>query len=172
MEKYQKGKIYKLTSPHTDKVYFGSTIMSLNKRLKDHKYHYKYKNVLCMSKELFQLGDVDIELVEKFPCNSKSELLWRERYYIETHDCLNIMTPIISEEERKQRKAEYTLENKKEKSQYDKLKYNKEEAVARALKYKLANSEKLGCRLCKKLVAKYNFARHCKSKKHQDKLER
>jgi hypothetical protein len=41
MSKYSEGKIYKLTSSQTDKVYIGSTIRSLNVRFSNHKSHYK-----------------------------------------------------------------------------------------------------------------------------------
>ena len=34
---YSNGKIYKITSNQTDKIYIGSTILSLEKRLVGHK---------------------------------------------------------------------------------------------------------------------------------------
>ena len=47
MNKYQNGKIYKITSKQTDDVYIGSTIQELNKRLIHHKA--KYKTVVNVS---------------------------------------------------------------------------------------------------------------------------
>ena len=78
---YSNGKIYKLVSPHTTKVYVGSTTSTLPRRKASHKGSYKMwkngKGDNVMSFKLFDLGvdDVDIVLVEKFPCADKMELL-------------------------------------------------------------------------------------------------
>ena len=37
----QKGRVYKLTSPETDKIYIGSTFKTLHQRLIRHKQHYR-----------------------------------------------------------------------------------------------------------------------------------
>ena len=76
--KYQNGKIYKLVCDNTPIVYYGSTISSLEHRLNEHR-----RSNCCSSLELFQLGNVSIELVEEYPCNSRKELQARERIYIE-----------------------------------------------------------------------------------------
>ena len=34
------GRVYKLTSSHTDEVYIGSTVQELSDRLREHKYSY------------------------------------------------------------------------------------------------------------------------------------
>ncbi len=95
--KYAKGKIYKLVSNHTNNIYFGSTTDSLPKRKSKHKYNYgQYLNNnygYTTSFELFKLGDVDIILVEAFPCANKYELFARERFYIENNECLNKCNP-------------------------------------------------------------------------------
>ena len=82
MPNYENGKIYKLTCDKTDKIYIGSTYQKyLSKRLTVHKM----KNNPCMSRQLFELGKVKIELIENCPCNSKKELETKERYYIEKY---------------------------------------------------------------------------------------
>ena len=41
MNKYSNGKIYKITSSKTNKVYIGSTIQPLKERFRCHKKDYK-----------------------------------------------------------------------------------------------------------------------------------
>ena len=77
MNKYQNGKIYKLTCDNSPLIYYGSTYLPLNKRLSKHKIQ------KTGSRELFELGNVSIHLIEEYPCNSKNELESRERIYIE-----------------------------------------------------------------------------------------
>ena len=79
MNKYQNGKIYKLVCDNSPLVYYGSTCQKyLSSRLSSHKY-----NKSCSSRQLFELGNVSIHLIEEYPCNSKKELFLRERIYIE-----------------------------------------------------------------------------------------
>lgn len=99
MVNYQLGKIYKLISP-SGLIYVGSTCEILSKRLGGHKSRYKlYKNDKIKHKlTSFILLDedyenIDIVLIENFPCNNKDELYARERYYIDLLDCVNIIKP-------------------------------------------------------------------------------
>jgi len=107
---YNNGKIYKLTSDKSDKVYVGCTIQSLQTRLKGHKASFKrnQKNNSCSSKLLFELGEVKIELIELYPCNTKAELEAREQYYIRLYgdNCVNQLKK-KTVEEKKKKKAEY-----------------------------------------------------------------
>jgi len=112
MPDYQKGKIYKLVSDHTDEIYIGSTIQSLCKRLSGHKRDFKRETLRCMSKKLIELGDVKIILIENIPCDSKEELLKRERHYIETMDCVNKMIPYKSINEKAETLKIYRIKNK------------------------------------------------------------
>jgi hypothetical protein len=88
--KYQKGKIYKIKSDNTDKVYIGSTYTSLTTRLKNHRRQYSYylnnpnKKLRLSSFDIMELGDYRIELIETYPCYSRKELHKREGYHI-TH---------------------------------------------------------------------------------------
>ena len=88
--KYQNGKIYKLISPHTNKIYIGSTYKTLEQRYNNHRRHFSLwknnnetKNNYVTSYDLFELNNVSIELLETYPCNTKHELHIRERYWIE-----------------------------------------------------------------------------------------
>jgi len=120
MVNYQKGKIYKIISPHTEKCYVGSTTKDrLSNRLAGHRSDFKMgKNM--SSKYILELGDYEIVLLELYPCNSKDELHARERYYIENLDCVNQCIPGRSIKEwhqdnkdiLSQKSKEYRLKNK------------------------------------------------------------
>jgi len=120
--RYENGKIYKLVSPHTDKIYIGSTCKKyLSQRLTKHKSHYKdwlkdNDNINFSSFRLFELGDVEIILIENFNCNTKDELLKKEREYIEKFKeiIVNKQRPLITHEERKEYINKYREEHKEE----------------------------------------------------------
>jgi len=137
--KYQFGKIYKLTSEHTNKIYIGSTCQELLcSRLKQHNIQYKGwkkgKRGYLTSFELFELGIVQITLLENYPCDTNDKLLTRERYWIEQHRhiILNKYNPIRPDEEHKKIIKQYhkqRYENNKERiTEYNKQYYeaNKE----------------------------------------------
>lgn len=128
MNKYQNGKIYQITSKQTDDVYIGSTIQRLSSRLTDHKA--KYKNVADVSsRELMKYDDVIIELIELYPCETREDLLWRERYWIENIKCVNLIIPIRVKEEMKEYyktyKKKYYKENQEQQDKNAKLRYEK-----------------------------------------------
>ena len=83
------GKVYKITSPNTDKIYIGSTIRTLQQRMSKHMAD--YKNRTHTSKFVIDHGDADIELIEDFKCDSLDDLHRREgefiKQYIDT--CVN-----------------------------------------------------------------------------------
>ena len=78
---YNNGKIYTIRSPTTDKYYIGSTTQLLSRRFSVHKIDKKY----CSSKEIINLGNSYIELLENFPCKCKEELNAREYQLIREH---------------------------------------------------------------------------------------
>lgn len=95
--KYQNGKIYKITDNNFTECYIGSTIQKLAVRFGEHKRKYAMYNAgkanRTMSFELFSKYGIDncrILLVESFPCNSKEELTAREAYHVRKTKCLNI----------------------------------------------------------------------------------
>lgn len=83
MPDYSKGKIYKITSPLTDKIYIGSTCLDLKYRLSGHVADYK-RFCLGLSKkyissfDIIKLNEYNIELVENYSCKNKYELLKKE----------------------------------------------------------------------------------------------
>ena len=115
MRDYSKGKIYKLVAG--DMTYYGSTTRRLCQRIGCHRADYKKEKLSSYSKMLFDSGyEVLIFLVENYPCNSKEELLSRERWYIENNECVNKARPIRTYEESLSYQKEY---NKQHKDKYD-----------------------------------------------------
>ena len=174
MFNYKNGKIYKIVCNETGETYYGSTISSLKQRLSKHKCQ---KNT--QSKHIIDRGNYEILLVENVPCDSKDELLNREKFYIENNECLNLKVP---QKDIKITKAEHYLKNKEHvnakcKEWYEKNKdkvseRNKERAEERSVVYKAwreANHdkvlergrEKIQCE-CGAWICRSGMARHKK----------
>jgi hypothetical protein len=81
MPDFANGKIYIIKAPTTDRIYIGSTTMTLKARLREHQ-----KQALlggsCRSKEILAHEGYTIELLEDYPCNSSEELRRREGHHI------------------------------------------------------------------------------------------
>ena len=156
MNKYENGKIYKIVCNITGLVYIGSTIEpTLAKRLTKHKSQYKIyngtKSHSITSFKVLENNNYDIVLVESYPCKNKDELKSKERYYIETIECVNKQIPgrTIKEyyEGNKETKLEYQKKyydtNKdliiEKQSQYQQKRYqaNKEVYLEKQRKYRL-----------------------------------
>lgn len=93
--KYQNGKIYRITDIGYNKFYHGSTIDRLCNRMAKHRNLYKRckegKSHLYTHYSIFDEYGIDnckIELLERFPCGGKEDLLKREGWYIENNDCI------------------------------------------------------------------------------------
>ena len=111
MENIKFSKIYKIFSTLDNSIcYVGSTTQKyLSTRMGLHRNHYKaWKQNKVRKSMIFNIFDeygVDsciIELLENVENNDKSNLLYRERYYIENSNTVNKNRPIISETERKE----------------------------------------------------------------------
>jgi hypothetical protein len=157
MPNYQNGKIYKLMSFQTDKVYIGSTTQALCERkaghLRDYKRYLAGNGNYITSFEIIKFGDADIVLLEDFPCEKKEQLHARERYHIEILNCCNKAIPTRTKKEyRENHKDELTAyakvyrENNKDKicEYWQKNKDNlKETHKAYSLEYYANNAEEL-----------------------------
>ena len=124
--KYSNGKIYSLRSHQTDKIYIGSTIQPLYKRL----YGHRTKKL----NELANYNDVYIELIEEYPCNNKMELERKEGEHIRANDCVN---KLIAGRTNKQ----YRIDNKETKKQYDIS--NKDKISEYQKQYYIDNKDKI-----------------------------
>jgi len=96
---YNNGKIYKIVCNITGKIYVGSTTKQyLSQRLTWHRNDYRryLKNnnlYITTSYQVLENGSFNIILLENVPCSNRDELRARERYYIETLDCVNKCIP-------------------------------------------------------------------------------
>jgi hypothetical protein len=102
---YKDGKIYRIYNIGSDNIcYIGSTVCNLKDRLARHKYTAQHKNdgYHFASVELFKDGNEPIiELIEAFPCESRRELLAKEREVMERFpDRINKNPSILNDEER------------------------------------------------------------------------
>jgi hypothetical protein len=110
-----KCKVYKITSKNTPFVYIGSTTQNLETRLKGHIKEYKYRidyynwfldyshnfeNIPdkfknepgnTSSYKILRYGEFNIELLEEFDYEIKSDILKREQFYINLYKniCVN-----------------------------------------------------------------------------------
>jgi hypothetical protein len=103
MPDYSKSKIYKIICNITGLVYIGSTCQTLSQRLQDHKSDYKkYLNKkidYISSFKILENDNYNIILVEDFCCERRDQLHAKERYWIETTDCVNINIPTRTKKE-------------------------------------------------------------------------
>ena len=145
------GRIYRIVGG--DKVYYGSTTLSLPDRWKYHKSKYNTdKKGQCSSKKLFEEFGIDnciIELIEECPnTNSREELETIETFYITTNECVNIKI--------KRTRQQYRQDMKEEQRAY---------LQERRKQLKNENKDTFECE-CGSTVKNYNKARHLKTDKH------
>ena len=155
---YANGIIYKIVNNENDKIYIGSTCRYIRKRLWDHRKKYnqwiKNKSPYITSFEILKYENVDIVLLEKYPCKSKLELHTRERYHIENNNCVNKIIPTQTDKE-------YRKKNK------DKLNdYNKQYRLNNKNKCHEHKNEKFKCDICDGSYSRSNKSAHLKTKKH------
>jgi aspartate carbamoyltransferase regulatory subunit len=98
--KFRNGKIYKIECNISGLVYIGSTIKTLDQRLKGHEYNYKRYTTQESTKFLSSFTILDeqnynISLIINYPCESRKELLDMEGKFIRKldKDCVNKNMP-------------------------------------------------------------------------------
>jgi len=146
-------KIYKITSPQTDKIYIGSTKQQLKHRFSNHKSDAKNKGKYYSSFDLIKnYSDCEIELIEEV---DKQNRLIRERHWIEFYEdkCVNERIPIRTKEETREHQREYDREF---------YEVNKVQIKERNREY---YSEKITCE-CGVKTRKDNISKHRKTKRH------
>lgn len=126
MPDYAQGKIYKITSPHTDKVYVGSTVQDLKVRFTCHVSASKTDARPCTASLVIKAGLAKIELLEACPCASKKELERREGELqkITANCCNKVVAGRTDAEYRVDHKveiAEYRADHKVESAAYQKI---------------------------------------------------
>ena len=190
--KYQKGKIYKITDVAYQECYFGSTIEPLTRRMIHHKHKYLHQTdgketCIRSANAIFNKYGIEnckIELVENYPCNSKEELERREGFHIKNNSCVNKYIAGRTREEymedtrerKNQRQREYYYNNVPQRCAYakqynmlnpDKVRHRRHIYYER-VKEKLSEPYLCGCG---KKVQRRTQARHEKTQKHQNWLK-
>ncbi len=155
--------IYNTSAP-VFKVYYGSTVQTLNDRMSVHK---SSKN--CESKSIIASGTYAYPLLEDYPCNTKKELQYREAEYIISNwdSCLNKTIPgaidraggILQYDRLRNKTAKRKEYKKKHNKEYRKK--NAEKIAAQSKEYK---KQKVTCNLCGSMRTKNSIARHKKTK--------
>ncbi len=95
--KYQSGKIYRIVDSGYNKCYYGSTTVTISKRMAGHRGTFKTFMATNAGSNFtvfkiftdYGVENCKIELVELYPCSSKAELEAREGYYIRNNECVN-----------------------------------------------------------------------------------
>jgi hypothetical protein len=114
MPDYEQGKVYMIWSPHTDKVYIGSTTQPLHKRFDDHKRNSRNpKRASTTVKEVLDCGEAKIELIEDYPCANRTGLNRREGQIQRERTCVNKLIAGRTT-------AEYRQDHKEERAAYRK----------------------------------------------------
>jgi hypothetical protein len=172
MNRYTKGKIYRLLCEESNLCYIGSTYKDLAVRLCKHKDRYKrwLKNDKDPLKylsffDLFILGEVWIDLIEDYPCEDRNALCRREGSWIKKHldKCVNKYA------------ENQSIIRAKAKKRYEE---NKKEILTKNKAYAVKNKEKIRKqthdRNCKKvececgsIVAHGHITGHKRSDKHR-----
>jgi len=176
MVNYQNGKIYRIDGGEL--TYIGSTTNKyLSTRLAKHKSDFKKyldgEQHYYTSFQVLKTDDCKIELIEKFPCDSKDELSAREGHFIRQMDCVN--------KQNAGRKPKKWYDEKKEQKIKQKKQYyndNKEAIVEKQKQYYKENREailthanqKHDC-VCGGRYITANKSRHLKTSKHLNYLK-
>ena len=184
-KRYEKGKIYKLYN-ETD-TYIGSTIKTLNERLKRHINRKDTSSKLIIDNPPYKM-----ELIEKYPCRNRYELEKREGVCQKNNECINTRiagrTDKEYREDNKYRIREHNKEyrennkdvlkkyyedNKDNKKKYNKeyRENNKDKVLSKKKKYYEKNKDKINerhrqkvkCDVCDSILSKCSLYNHKKN---------
>ena len=140
---YSNSKIYKISSPSTEKIYIGSTTQLLCKRKAKHLTDYKNYTIdntksYYTSFDIIKLLDYKFEVIEQCNYNNKQQLHEREGYYIKLYRNICVNKRIAG---RKQ--TEYIQDNKQVITEYQKEYHiiNKEVIAEKNKQYRNNNKE-------------------------------
>jgi hypothetical protein len=132
--------VYAIICNETGEQYIGSTTTSLIQRLSVHKA--PSQNRECKSRQIIDRNNYYVKVLEdKF--DSREEMLWRERFYIETEECVNKGLPISTKEEINAKKA---LRDKTDKARQEHKNYytaHAEDIKQKSREWYLSNKERV-----------------------------
>ena len=175
---YNNSVIYKLSCNITGEDYYGSTV-NYKRRISIHKTNTPIQNEKrkCTARTIIDRGNYTFSIVEECNFETKTELLIRERYYIDTFPCINVGIPYKTTEEKKEIKKQTAKENKHlwNPNYY---KDNRERLIIKSheryhnnkVEINKKKQEKITCE-CGVIFSRTHRARHVKSKTHLKKLD-
>lgn len=143
---YNSAFIYAIKSSQTDKIYIGSTTLSLNRRLIAHKASYKkYMTGITIlystAFEIIKYDDVFIEALELVNVDTNIELRMKEKFYF-----LKFKDVVVNKNNPYQ-----TREEKKKQMDYHNSKIDR---------------TKIKCKICDKEIMLRNLKIHERCNKH------
>ena len=110
MPNYQLTKIYYIPIGDNDR-YYGHTTQQLCARKAEHKRCFEQKPDRKVYKKMYEMGmtadDIELILVEGFPCDNVEQARARERYWIENFGTLNVRIPTRTVQEWRGDNKEY-----------------------------------------------------------------
>ena len=172
MVNYANSKIYKIVGGGL--TYIGSTTRPLSERF----YEHKSRSSKCSARVVLEHSDACIVLIENYSCENKEQLLARERHWVDTSECVNLLRPILYERETQELKKEYYEANKEEfcihsKEYYEKTKVDE---VLKKKQYYEENRnkflEKINCSICNKCITRHSLKRHIKTQHKENTIEK
>jgi hypothetical protein len=143
---YLNGKIYMITTNHNCKIYIGSTTLTLEERIKDHKTRYNLWKIdperqsFLSSFELLDFDDYKIELIENFPCETEQDLRNREGFYMKLHRPFIVNIHILTRTDKEWRDEHKSYIKECNKKYYQE---NKEQIKEQHKQYIADNPEKI-----------------------------
>ena len=153
-----------------DEFYIGSTV-DMRNRFYSHKCYLKmdcqYKLYKKMREYNLDFDDVEISILQTYPCNDKSDLRRREGIYQKE------LKPTLNDFVAGRTKQEYRVDNKEHMIEYEKERYekNKTENLENKKIYYIENKdailaykrEKKECEYCHKEITRNHLSRHYKT---------
>ena len=168
---YENGKIYRIWSLDTDKIYIGSTCDTLSHRFCNHKSKYKYwKNgnrLFYSSFNLFEMVGIEnckIELEHNFACNNKTELNKEEGRIQRLYKDIIVNRAIAGRTQK-----EYEQYHKQKIKEY-KQEYNKEYYQENKQEINQNQKQKHDCE-CGGKYTNQNKSTHFKTPKHLNHIQ-
>lgn len=147
MEEIKKGIIYMIKCNITGEVYYGSSLSSIEERMRKHRAPSNH----CISKQIIERGDYTYNVVLECYVPNKIELLKIENMFIKNNLCINTKVAYQSEEDVKKYQNNYYTINIKIRKAYFKN-YRKK-------------SPTIQCP-CGSKFKQYHKKRHERSKRH------
>ena len=114
MNKFNLGKIYKITDHTNNNIYIGSTIQKLKQRLRGHERDAYHPFINCASKSIILNNEYTIDLLIDYPCESCEQLRMKEQEFINIISCINKSKAYTSKEEKEENRKNYYKYHKKD----------------------------------------------------------